>query len=113
MGKINIKGGTPVGSASLCRTCSWAHIINGYRESEVLVICTDVSPNIAVPFTVRECTCYNDRNRPTWAQMQKLAINVSAPIRFGKSAGFAAADARARENEEEDEEVEEDALIAD
>ena len=109
MGKINIKGGTPVGSASLCRTCSWAHITNGYRESEMLVICTDVSPNVAVPFTVRECTCYNDRNRPTWAQMQKLAINISTPIRFGKPAGFAVTGSEPDEEEEE----EEGELIAD
>lgn len=105
MGKINIKGGTPVGSASLCRTCSWAHVMNGYRESEMLVICSYISPNIAVPFTVRECTTYNDRNRPTWAQMQKLAINVSAPIRFGKPAGFAAISDPCTENEDEEEEL--------
>ena len=89
MGKVNIKGGTPVGSASLCRTCSWAHIVNGYRESEMLVICTDVSPNITVPFTVRECTAYNDKNRPNWDQMEKLAIDV-LPTHSGKPTGFAA-----------------------
>ena len=45
MSKINIKGGTPSGWASLCTTCSWAHILSGFRESELLVICTEVNPN--------------------------------------------------------------------
>lgn len=93
MGKINIKDGTPVGSASLCRSCSWAHIMNGYRESEMLVVCTDISPNIAVPFTVRECTSYNDKNRPNWDQMEKLAIDV-LPTDSGKPTGFAAIQTR-------------------
>ena len=89
MGKINIKGGTPVGTVSLCRTCSWAHIMSGYRESEMLVVCTDLSPNIAVPFTVNECTSYNDKNRPNWDQMEKLAIDV-LPSSTGKPTGFSA-----------------------
>lgn len=89
MGRVNVKGGTPVGSASLCRTCSWAHIINGYRESEMIVVCTDVSPNLAMPFTVRECTAYHDKNRPDWDQMEKLAIDV-LPLHSGKPSGFEA-----------------------
>ena len=105
MGKINIKGGTPVGTASLCRTCSWAHIINGYRESEMVVVCTDISPNIAVTFTVRECTGYNDKNRPNWDQMEKLAIDV-LPAHSGKPTGFGAIKSKYTEDEE-------DALIAD
>ena len=35
-------------------------------------------PNIVVPFTIHECTGYYDKNRPTWEQMEKLAIHVSA-----------------------------------
>ncbi|HEX5234088.1 MAG TPA: hypothetical protein VFW25_02025 [Silvibacterium sp.] len=89
MGKINVKGGTPVGTVSMCRTCSWAHIMTGYRESEMVVVCTNLSPNIAVPFTVRECSGYNDKNRPNWDQMKRLAIDV-LPIRSGKRSGFAA-----------------------
>jgi hypothetical protein len=82
-----MKGGTPVGSASMCRTCSNAQIMNGYRESEVIVVCKNTYPNVAVPFTVRECTGFNDKNRPNWKQMQSLAINV-APVRISKRVGF-------------------------
>jgi len=89
MGKMNIKGGTPFGWVSLCGTCNWAHIVTGYRESELVVICTGVHPNLPVPFKVRDCTGYLDRNRPDYDQMQKLAIEV-LPLSSGKRAGFRA-----------------------
>jgi len=77
MGKLPIKGGTPVGSVSLCKTCSSAHIMIGYRESEMVIMCDDVHPNILVPFSIYECTGYYDKNRPTWKQMEDLAITVT------------------------------------
>jgi hypothetical protein len=77
MGKAYIKNGTPVGNESLCRTCTNAHIIAGYRESELITICTNVGPNFVLPFTVYECSCYYDKNRPDWEQMQRLAIHVT------------------------------------
>jgi hypothetical protein len=90
MGKIFIKNGTPVGAESLCRTCSWAVIFTGYRESEQTIICTRMDPNIVLPFTVNTCTSYYDKNRPTWQQMEKLAINVTpAPL---KPVGFKVGD---------------------
>jgi hypothetical protein len=74
--KPYIKNGTPVGSDSLCRTCSYAHIITGYRESEMITICTRVGPNLVVPFTINTCTGYYDKNKPTWKQMEDLAIDI-------------------------------------
>ena len=92
MGKLNIKGGTPVGSDSLCRTCTYAHIMTGYRESEMVTMCDRLSQMIVVPFRMYECTGYYDKNRPTWTQMQKLAIHVETgslkPVGFKTSAGF-------------------------
>ena len=86
MSKPYIKNGTPVGSESLCRTCSYAVTLTGYRESEQLTMCTRVHPNIVLPFTVNTCTGYYDKNRPTYQQMQKLAIDVTpAPL---KPVGF-------------------------
>lgn len=88
MGKLNMKGATPVGSAALCNTCSNAHIITGFRESEKVMICTAVDPNLLLPFPVHECTRYYDKNRPNWQQMQTLAIRVEdRPV---KKAGFKA-----------------------
>ena len=92
MSKTYVKGGTPVGSVSLCRTCTGAHIMRGYRESELITMCNDVSPNIVVPFTIYECSGYYDKNRPSWDQMEKLAIDVTPapmkPVGFKTGVGF-------------------------
>jgi hypothetical protein len=108
---MKVKGGTPLGSASLCRTCSHAHILSGYRESEMMVVCTATYPDFPVPFVVRECSAYNDRAKPDWDQMKKLAIHVTPPIRSGKKVGFSSQSTErdAAEDEEEDlEEVEDE-----
>ena len=86
MSKPYIKNGTPIGSESLCKTCSSALIFTGYRESEQTTMCTYVHPNIVLPFTVNTCTGYYDKNRPSWKQMHDLAIDVTpAPL---KPVGF-------------------------
>jgi hypothetical protein len=92
MGKAYIKNGTPVGTESLCKTCSWAVVFTGYRESEKRIICTRVDPNIVLPFTVNTCTSFYDKNRPSWQQMEKLAINITPgplkPVGFKVGVGF-------------------------
>lgn len=86
MSKPYIKNGTPIGSASLCKTCTSALVFTGYRESELMTMCTWVHPNIVLPFTVNTCTGYYDKNRPSYKQMQDLAIDVTpAPL---KPVGF-------------------------
>ena len=88
MGKLNIKNGTPVGSASLCETCSSAQIMRGFRESEMIVLCTyTFDQPIQVPFKVNQCTMYSDKNRPSCDLMEKLAIEVKASPSL-KPAGF-------------------------
>lgn len=77
MGKLIVKNGTPVGSEHLCRTCSNGQFTVGYRDSEVLVICTNSGPARLIPFPVYECTGYWDRNRPSYDEMRKLALNFS------------------------------------
>jgi hypothetical protein len=89
MGKNNMKGGTPGRWSSLCTTCTWAHIVSGFRESELVVICTEVQPNFSVPFLVHECSSYLDRNRPSYDAMTKLAIHVE-PSSSLKPVGFRA-----------------------
>jgi hypothetical protein len=92
MGKLNIKGGTPIGSESLCRTCSYAHIMTGFRESESVTMCNEVHPNIVVPFLVYECTGYYDKQKPNWEMMRKFAIDISPvsskPVGFKTGLGF-------------------------
>jgi hypothetical protein len=92
MSRVNVKSGTPVGNDHLCRSCSNGQYTVGYRESDVLTICTNASPSRVLPFTVRECTDYQDRNRPDWEQMQKLALALNEtrrkPIRGFSGNGF-------------------------
>ena len=94
MSNTHIKGGTPVGSESLCRTCANAQIMTGYRESEQITICTGVHPNLAMPFKVYDCSGYHDKNRPSWEQMTRLAIDLTPgpikPVGFKVGAGFMA-----------------------
>jgi hypothetical protein len=89
MSKINIKGGTPSKWSSLCTTCTWAHIVSGFRESELVVICTEVHPNFTVPFQVQDCSSYLDLNRPSYDAMTKLAIHID-PSTSLKPVGFRA-----------------------
>ncbi len=95
MGRPYVKGGTPVGSDSLCRTCTSAQIMSGYRESELLTICDNVHPNLVLPFNIYECTGYYDKNRPSWREMKDLAIEIDRgpikPVGFKTGPGFGGA----------------------
>lgn len=88
MSKLKVKNGTPVGSEHLCKSCSWGQVVAGYRDSDLLVICMNTSPNIVVPFTVFDCSEFSDKRKPTWDEMTKLAIDVD-PVRVSaKTKGF-------------------------
>jgi hypothetical protein len=91
MGKLKIKDGTPVGNDHLCTRCKWGQCMIGYRESDRLVICTNVYLNLVVPFTVLDCTSFSDKHRPDWRQMQKLAIRIGSVRVSKKTAGFSTA----------------------
>jgi hypothetical protein len=62
--------------------------VRGYRESEELVYCNYVFEQLLpVPFKVRECVNHADKNKPTWEQMQKLAIEIKPAVSY-KPVGF-------------------------
>jgi hypothetical protein len=102
--KVNVKNGTPVGNQHLCKRCTWGQFVTGYRDSDLLVICTNAAPNFKVPFTVYECSEFSDRQKPSWEQMSKLAIEVD-PVRISaKTRGFySVALEPVRPDEDEDE----------
>ncbi len=78
----------PWATRTCARTAPGARFVSGYRESDLLVICTNVSPNLVVPFTVLDCSEFSDKFKPTWDQMTKLAIEVN-PVRVSaKTRGF-------------------------
>ena len=91
MGSVNVKNGTPMGNAHLCRNCTNGQYTTGYRESDVLVICTNSSPARIVPFPVQECTEFWDRNRPSYKEMDDLAISMGDAPHRKATAGFRAA----------------------
>ena len=116
MGKLNVKNGTPVGNDHLCKGCTNGQFTTGYRESDILVVCTNVYPSIRLPFVVHQCSDFQDRLRPDWEQMEKLAIQIQ-PVRVSKKTkGFNILDplqpekpeyepATPEDDEEEDESV--------
>jgi hypothetical protein len=56
---------------SLCRSCRHAHIVRGYGDGEERVYCTFATPVHTVPFAVRFCTGFCDRDVPTAAELEK------------------------------------------
>lgn len=84
---VSVKNGTPVHGASLCETCSHAHIETGYRASEELVFCTANYPVHRVPFAVRDCTSYIDKTKQNLQHMEEIAWLLS-PRGPKRKAGF-------------------------
>jgi hypothetical protein len=94
MSTIIIKGGMPEHGEPLCRTCRFAHIQRGFRESEETIFC-DYSYNALrkVPFKVADCTDYIDRTVPTRYEMEKMALLINIEparnrIGFDRGIGF-------------------------
>ena len=75
---ILVKNPTVADGESLCRTCSYVHMQRGYREFDEIVFCMYASWETPrpVPFKVKECTDYIDRDTPTPRQMERLAILI-------------------------------------
>ncbi len=78
MFKLFIRGGIAHGRTSLCATCASAHIVTGFRESEMVVICTEANPHIPIRFEVKECTEYSARNQAMPAP-RKVGFSVAEP----------------------------------
>ena len=118
MGKLNVKNGTPVGNEHLCKGCTNGQFTTGYRESDILVVCTNVYPSIRLPFVVHQCSDFQDRLRPDWEQMEKLFIQIQ-PVRISKKTkGFNVLDPLRPEKPEyepaipEDDEEEDESVAA-
>jgi hypothetical protein len=92
---VFMKNGTAVGSQSRCVRCAHSHILQGYRESEEVTYC-NYATLMVVPFKVRDCSNFEDRARPTWEQMNDLAIEIR-PTPTLKSAGFCNGDGPKRD----------------
>ena len=82
-----VYGGTPIGSESRCDTCTHARIIQGYAESERIIICTGMYDPIRIPFKVMQCTDYEDRRLPDFDNMKEIAWQIRSKSE-GSVAGF-------------------------
>ena len=96
---IKVKGGTPAGSDTLCRTCSRAHIIKGFRATEEEVFCRNFYIERQIRFSVSECSAYEDKRLANKTAMEEIAwfLTTRTP---GRSVGFVSA-AQFREMESE------------
>jgi hypothetical protein len=75
---------------TLCRTCYWAHIQRGFRESEEEVFCAFGVDLRILRFKVRDCTDYLNKNLPSRRQMEDIALIIpTQPVR--RPAGFGVA----------------------
>jgi hypothetical protein len=70
---IKVKGGTPQGSDTLCRTCSHGHIIKGFRATEEEVFCRYFYLEREIHYPVSECTFYEDRRLASKREMEEIA----------------------------------------
>ena len=70
---IKVKGGTPEGCESLCRTCSYGHVIKGFRASEEEVYCRYFFLEREIHFPVSQCTFYEDRRLASKKEMEDIA----------------------------------------
>jgi hypothetical protein len=82
-----VYGGTPVGSESRCDTCTYARIIQGYAESEKIVFCNNLWDPIRIPFSVRQCSAYEDKRLPDVDEMKEIAWQIRTKS-AGSVAGF-------------------------
>jgi len=94
-----VYGGTPVGSESRCDTCAHARIIQGFAESERIVLCTSLYDPIRIPFKVMQCTDYEDRRLPRYSDMKETAWKIRSKS-AGHEAGFVTMPDAPENNEE-------------
>ena len=84
---VKIKDGTPQGSASLCATCRYVHIVRGFSASEQQVRCQGVWPSQLMHFPVSQCSSYDDSRLPSKRDMEKIAW-ILLTKKAGRSIGF-------------------------
>jgi|SRR5579872_1326543 len=93
-----VYGGTPIGNASMCDTCVWSRIIQGYAESERIVICDRIYEPFRVPFKVSQCTDYEDRRLPHVDDLKEVALAIEA--KRDRFTGFRLVEVEAVEDDE-------------
>lgn len=87
---IQVKGGTPCGTDTLCRSCSSAQIIKGFSVSQEMFFCEYIYPKRQILFAVCECTMYEDKRLASKKEMEEIAWFLTTR-KLGRSVGFVSA----------------------
>jgi hypothetical protein len=74
---VYVKNGTPLHGPSLCVSCIYGMVVNGYRESQEIVVCQANRPALRMTFPVRKCSEYVDRTRENLYEMRKIAWTIA------------------------------------
>ena len=87
--RIKIHDGTPLGSDSnLCQSCRASRIVRGRTLDEEIVFCDAMAMSpVRITFKVTDCSSYDDRRLPTYAQLAHQAW-ILAPATRRRPAGF-------------------------
>jgi hypothetical protein len=102
---LKIKGGTPDGCESLCRTCTRGLIISGFRATEEEVFCRTFYIEREIRFPVRECTFYEDKRLATKEAMEEIAWHLKSTTTMpSRNVGFVSG-AEPQESDREDPEI--------
>jgi hypothetical protein len=72
--------------SGLCGTCRHAFITRGDGLSQHVIICERIHPAPEVRFIVRTCSDYQERNKPSEYDMEKIGWVLE--VKGGKVIGF-------------------------
>ena len=82
-----VSGGTVFGEP-LCRTCRYAHYIQGKAEGQLILLCGLLSTGSDIlPWEAYDCNKYNDKRLPEESDMRQTAWLISTD-KLTKSIGF-------------------------
>ena len=87
---IEVKGGTPQSSDSLCQTCSRGHVIKGFRVTEEQIFCRFFYIEREIRFPVSSCTFYEDRRLASKSEIEEIAWFLTTR-KSGRAVGFVSA----------------------
>lgn len=87
---VQVKGGTPRQSDTLCRTCRFAQIIKGFSASEEDAFCRMFYIERRITFAVFECSMYEDKRLASKKDMEDIAWFLTTR-KSGRSIGFVSA----------------------
>lgn len=74
MSRVIVKNGTPTTAESLCKTCLYALVRNGFAETQEETICNaNYETPVRIRYAIAKCTGYVNRSLPTLYSMEKIA----------------------------------------